>query len=75
MGIGKMLIKQCHDLLTEMKHLLFQSQRLGFLENVAFGHSDVDLFTSIRAALTLWKIVKPCNIIWFLSFFKMNTIC
>lgn len=46
-----MLIKQCHDLLSVTKHLLFQSQRLGFLENVAFGHSSVNLFASVWVAL------------------------
>lgn len=46
-----MLIKQCHDLLSVTKHLLFQSQRLGFLENVAFGHSFVNLFASVWVAL------------------------
>lgn len=42
-----MLIKQCHDLLPVTKHLLFRSQRLGFLENVSFGHSSVNFFASI----------------------------
>lgn len=42
-----MLIKQCHDLLRVTKHLLFRSQRLGFLENVSFGHSSVNFFASI----------------------------
>lgn len=42
-----MLIKQCCDLLPVTKHLLFQSQRLGFLENVSFGHSSVNFFASI----------------------------
>lgn len=45
MRIWRMLIKQCHDLLSVTKHLQFQSQRLGFLENVWFGHSSVN-FTS-----------------------------
>ena len=44
MRIWRMLIKQCHDLLSVTKHLLFQSQRLGFLENVSFGHSSVNFF-------------------------------
>lgn len=42
-----MLIKQCHDLLLVPKRLLFRSQRLGFLENVSFGHSSVNFFASI----------------------------
>lgn len=45
MRIWRMLIKQCHDLLSVTKHLLFQSQRLGFLENVSFGHSSANFFT------------------------------
>lgn len=59
MRIWKMLIKQCHDLLPVTKHLLFQSQRLGFLENVSFGHSSVNFFASILVVTESWKKSRP----------------
>lgn len=68
MRIWRMLIKQCHDLLSVTKHLLFQSQRLGFLENVAFGHSSVNLFASVWVALRVSgkkkKTLLTASIIW-----------
>lgn len=46
MRIWRTLIKQCHDLLPVTKRLLFRSQRLGFLENVSFGHSSANFLAS-----------------------------